>query len=97
VITKFNLFMLTLAHSAVTEPQRSELRRLVGRVGQYDGLALVFGGVCLLLLATVRFVRTARLLDRQPGFTAASVRTELILSAWLLVLIVSYSLYLALS
>ena len=63
VIEKFNVFMLTLASTAVAQGQRSELARLFGRVGRYDGLALIFGGVCLATLATVRFIRTAQLLD----------------------------------
>jgi putative membrane protein len=97
VIEKFNLFMLTLASTAVAPGQRSELASMVGRVGRYDGLALIFGGVCLVVLATVRFIRTARLLDDAQMHSAKNARTELILSGWLVLMVVSYSVYLAFS
>ena len=97
VIEKFNVFMLTLASTAADQGQRSELPRLFGHVGRYDGLALIFGGVCLVLLATARFVRTARLLDDAQLHSAKNVRTELILSGWLVLMVVSYSVYLAFS
>ncbi len=97
VIAKFNLFMLTLASTAIGQGQRSELASLFGRVGRYDGLALIFGGVCLVVLATVRFIRTARLLDDAQMHSAKNVRTELILSGWLVLMVVSYSVFLAFS
>lgn len=97
VIAKFNLFMLTLASTAIGQGQRSELASLFGRVGRYDGLALIFGGVCLVVLATVRFIRTARLLDDAQMHSAKNVRTELILSGWLALMVVSYSVFLAFS
>lgn len=95
VIAKFNLFMLTLASTAIGQGQRSELASLFGRVGRYDGLALIFGGVCLVVLATIRFIRTARLLDDAQMHSAKNVRTELILSGWLVLMVVSYSVFLA--
>ena len=97
VIEKFNVFMLTLASTAVAQGQRSELARLSGRVGRYDGLALILGGVGLVALATVRFIRTARLLDDAQMHSAKNVRAELILSGWLVLMVVSYSIYLAFS
>jgi inner membrane protein YidH len=97
VIEKFNLFMLTLASTAVAQGQRSELAGLVGRIGRYEGLALIFGGICLVVLATVRFIRTARLLDDTQMHSAKNVRTELILSGWLVLMVVGYSVYLAFS
>lgn len=97
VIEKFNLFMLTIANSALAEgPHRSQLERLAARFGRYDGLALILGGVILIALATARFVRTTRLLDDPLTHPAGSVRFELILSAWLALLVASYTVYLAL-
>jgi|SRR5580698_1318083 putative membrane protein len=96
VIEKFNIFMLTVASAALGEPaQRAELARLSGRLGRYDGLALIFGGVALVVLATTRFVRTTRLLDDTKMYSASSVRSELLLSAALVLLVASYSIYLA--
>src|SRR5262250_3077372 len=64
VIEKFNLFLLTIASAGRgTEVHRSQLAALSGRIGRYDGLVLIFGGVGLVILATARFVRITRLLD----------------------------------
>jgi putative membrane protein len=97
VIEKFNLFMLTLATAASANDawDKAQFARASGRVGRYDGLVLILGGVTMVVLATVRFVRTSRLLDDTKMHAASSVRTELILSAALVLLVSSYSLYLA--
>ena len=96
VIEKFNLFMLTIAQAAGDELQHSRLAALgSGRMGRYDGVVLIFGGVALVVLATTRFVRTTRLLDDAQVHSASSVRTELILCAALVLLVSSYSIYLA--
>jgi putative membrane protein len=98
VIEKFNLFLLTLAEAGLrNEVQRSQLASLSGRIGRYDGLVLILGGVALVIVSTVRFVRTTRLLDDAQMHAASSVRTELVLSAALVLVVASYSLYLAFS
>jgi putative membrane protein len=95
VIEKFNLFMLTLAGAAFGDLHRAQLATLAGRMGRYDGLVFILGGAGLILLAIVRFVRTARMIDDAQPHSASSIRTELILSAWLVLLVTSYSVYLA--
>ena len=96
VIEKFNLFMLTLASAALgADLHRTRLAALAGRVGRYDGLVLILGGVGLVVLSTARFVRTTRLLDDPQLHSASSVRTELVLSACLVLIVTSYSIYLA--
>jgi putative membrane protein len=96
VIEKFNLFILTLAATALTDAtRRMQLATLSGRVGRYDGLALIAGGVALVVLATVRFVRITRFLDDGQAHAPADVRTELTLSAVLVLLIAGYGVYLA--
>jgi putative membrane protein len=98
VIEKFNLFLLTMATAGLTsEVHRSQLAALSGHMGRYDGLVLIFGGVGLVILATMRFVRITRLLDDSQMHSASSVRTELILCAALVLVVTSYSLYLAFS
>ncbi|HEY6823588.1 MAG TPA: DUF202 domain-containing protein [Steroidobacteraceae bacterium] len=98
VIEKFNLFLLTLAEAGLSnEVHRSQLASLSGRIGRYDGLVLIAGGVALVVVATVRFVRTTRLLDDAQAHAASSVRTELVLCAALVLVVASYSLYLAFS
>jgi putative membrane protein len=96
VIEKFNLFLLTIAAAGLgTELHRSQLATLSGRLGRYDGMVLIFGGVVLVILSTARFVRITRLLDDPQVYSASSVRSELILSAALVLVVASYSVYLA--
>jgi len=98
VVEKLNLFLLMLATAGMrNELQRSQLASVSGRVGRYDGLVLILGGVALVVVATVRFVRTTRLLDDAQVHAASSVRTELVVSAALVLVVMSYSLYLAFS
>jgi putative membrane protein len=67
------------------------------RTGVDEGLLLILGGVALVVLATTRFVRITRLLDDAQVHSASNVRTELTLSAVLVLVVASYSLYLAFS
>ena len=98
VVEKFNLFLLTMAAAGLgSEAHRTQLAVLSGRMGRYDGLVLIFGGVALVIIATLRFMRITRLLDDSQTHSASSVRTELILSAALVIVVTSYSVYLALS
>jgi putative membrane protein len=97
VVEKFNLFLLTMATALGGELRRSQLAALSGRMGRYDGLVLIFGGIGLVVLATVRFVRTTRFLDDAQKHSAQDIRTELVLSAALVLLVSSYAIYLTLS
>ena len=97
VIEKFNLFLLTLAGTAVGDVHHPQVATLAGRIGRYDGLAFIVGGVGLVILAIVRFVRTTRMIDDARPYSVQSIRTELVLSAWLVLLVAGYSLYLAFS
>lgn len=94
VIEKFNLFLLTLARTAGLD-NRLRLERVAGSFGRYEGLAFIGGGIALIALATVRFARTTTLIDDTKTHPAGSLRAELIVSATLIVLIASYSIYLA--
>ena len=58
VVEKFNLFVLTLARSLVGDQHTAQLQRLSGGVSQYEGLAFITCGLLLIVLATVRFMRT---------------------------------------
>jgi inner membrane protein YidH len=94
VIEKFNLFLLAIAAGALSE-RSAQLVKFSGRGGRYDGLALIFGGIALVVLSTVRFVRITRLLDDSAVHDASSVRTELMLCAFLVLVVASYGIYLA--
>jgi putative membrane protein len=96
VVEKFNLFMLTVTGAALGHAlPPGELAHLSGQFGRYDGLVLVLGGAALVVLATARFVRTTRLLDEPQAHQARTGRLELILCGWLVLVVASYSLYLA--
>ena len=97
VIEKFNLFVLTVASSTSAEvAHRLQLERLSGPLGRYGGLALIFGGLAHIVVATARFVRTGRLLEDPETHSASSVRAELILSFVLVLLVAGFSTYLVL-
>ena len=96
VIEKFNLFVTMIASSTEGGTlHRLQLEKLAGSFGRYDGLAFIFSGVGIIVLATARFVRTTRRLDEPAEHSAKSVRAELVLAAVLVLLIASYSVYLA--
>jgi putative membrane protein len=95
VIEKFNLFLSTIAGGTLDgAPQRAQ-QLASTPLGRYEGLAFMFGGVAIIVLATLRFVRTTRLLDDAETHFASNVRAELILSAALIILAAVYSIYLA--
>jgi putative membrane protein len=97
VIEKFNLFVLTISSSASTEVAlRSQLERLSVPLGHYGGIALIIGGLALIVAATARFVRTGRLLDDPEMHSAGDVRAGLILSVVLVLFVSALSAYLVL-
>ena len=78
-------------------PRRQTLEKVAGPIGRYEGLALIFVGIALIIVAAVRFIRTGRLIDDEQTHSAGSVRAELVLSAVLAVLVAGYTIYVALS
>jgi putative membrane protein len=97
-IEKFNLFLLMVAPTGLgSDARHAQLADVSGRIGRYEGLVLILGGVGIVILATLRFMRITRLLDDSQVHSASSVRTELIMSAALVLVVTSYSLYLAFS
>ena len=97
VIEKFNLFVRLALGRTAGLGNGQLLHRLGGSLGRYEGLAFIGGGLALIVLATARFARTTALIDDPKMHLASSVRAELIISAALIVLIASYSIYLALN
>jgi putative membrane protein len=87
--------VLTLARAATGLGNSLRIDRLAGSLGRYEGLAFMAGGIALIAVATTRFARTTALIDDPKMHPASSIRTELIVSATLIVLIASYSIYLA--
>ncbi len=98
VIEKFDLFLITLERTAVGLGSRIKVAHLSGGpLGRYDGLAFIGVGIVIIVLATVRFMRTTALIDDPKPHRATGVRTELVVSAILVVLVASYSIYLAIT
>ena len=98
VIEKFNLFILTVASvTSLDAARRLQLERLSGPFGRYDGLVTILLGLALILVATLRFVRTARQLDDEVAHSTASIRGELFLSAALTLLVVALCAYIGFS
>jgi putative membrane protein len=98
VIEKLNLFVLAVARtSAVDAASRERLERLSGPIGRYDGLALIVVGIVLIVVAAVRFIRIERLIDDRDEHAVGSARTEMIVSAVLVLIVAGLSIYLAVS
>lgn len=82
VMEKFNLFLV-----ATGAPETAgRIERLAGPFGRYDGLALMLVGIVLIVVAALRFLRTARLIDAPELYPGGAARAELLLAAALALL-----------
>ena len=98
VIERFNLFLVSLLDAASLDPiRRSQLERLSGPSARYQGLALIVVGIVLLIVATIRFVRTERLLADPNAHPISGTRMEVLLSAALVVIVAGLGALLALA
>jgi putative membrane protein len=98
VIEKFNFFLVSLLDAAPLDPiRRAQLERLSGPSTRYQGLALIVVGIVLLVVATVRFVRTERLLAEPTAHPISGTRVEVLLSATLVVIVAGLGALLAFS
>ncbi len=96
VIEKFKLFLLALSDSV--SPQMSEhlhLARLSGPLGHYGGVALVYGGLLLIITATLRFVQTTMLLAQQAEHRPGAKAVGLAILTVLLILIAAFAAFVA--
>jgi putative membrane protein len=98
VIEKFNIFVLSLLDAASLDPmQRLQLERLSGPSTYFQGLALIVVGIVLLVVATIRFVRTERLITEPSTHPISGTRIEVLLSAALVVIVAGLGALLALA
>jgi len=98
VIEKFNLFLVSLLDAASLDPmRRSQLERLSGASTHYEGLALIAAGIVLIVVATIRFVRTEKLLADPKAHTISGTRIEVLLSVALVVIVTGLGALLALA
>ena len=94
LIEKFKLFAATAAEAThLDEPLRLELENFSGSFTQGAGRWLTVLGIGFMAIATVRFVRTARMLDDQK-IHPFGVFTDAALSAILATLLAAISIYL---
>jgi putative membrane protein len=95
VIERFNLFLLSIAGVVTENADRLRIHRFDSPAGRYGGSALVCVGVTLIVISTVRFIHTARLLSRDEPYTAHSTVVSLYVLAALLLAVAAFSAYLA--
>ncbi|MFO1126798.1 MAG: DUF202 domain-containing protein [Methylocystis sp.] len=95
VIERFNLFLLSIAGVVTENADRLRIHRFDSPAGRYGGAALVCVGVTLIVISTVRFIHTARLLSRDEPYTAHSTVVSLYVLAALLLAVAAFSAYLA--
>ena len=96
VMEKFNLFLVAVAATASPEIAR-RVERLAGPFGRYDGLALMLVGIALIVISTLRFLRTQRLIDAAERYSGSGGRAEILLAAVLAVLASAFCLYLVIA
>jgi len=91
VVEKFNLFMVALASTAAAGAGRGiGTERLTGPLRRYEGLALMLVGVILIVIGELRFTRNKRLINDAERHITADVRTELIVTTVLVLLVAAY-------
>ncbi len=96
VIEKFKLFLLALSESVSPQlSERLQLSRLSGPLGHYGGVALVYGGLLLIVIATLRFVRTSMLLAEATEHTSRATGVELALLTTLIIFIAGFAAFVA--
>jgi inner membrane protein YidH len=94
LIEKFKLFAATAAKATnLDEPLRLQLEKFSGSFSQGAGRWLTVLGISFMAIATVRFIRTARMLDDQK-MHPFGVLTDVALSAILAAFLAGISIYL---
>jgi putative membrane protein len=95
VVEKFNLFLIALASTASSSAaNRLWTSRIESTLGRYDGIVLIIIGVTLVLIAGIRFVRTARLIDDPEPRPVADTQAEVIFSVVLAFVMAAAAIYL---
>ena len=97
VVEKFNLFVRTMAEANGSGNVNGlHLERFSGAFSHYDGLALIFIGMAVIILSLFRFVRTSRMIDDQQSHAAGGIKAELVLAVVLGLIVMSMTAYFAL-
>lgn len=95
VIERFDLFLLTAAKALSEEVvDLLRLRRLADPFGRYGGLGLIFAGLALIVISTLRFLQRERLLSSGESRPYGFARIELALLVALTLFLAAFSVYL---
>ncbi len=94
VIEKFNVMVEAIANTASpAAAQKLLIRRLAAPMGRFDGIALILVGIGLIVIAGIRYARTAQLIDRQDYMQAGSGRTAMVLTVLLALLAAGFCVF----
>jgi putative membrane protein len=91
VVERFDVF---LRRARMSPPARAGLF-LSTRLGEVVGLALMAAGLALVIVATMRFLRTRRQIDEATARLESGSRLDLALAAMLFLLGCALAIYLA--
>ena len=98
LIEKFNVMVEAIATTtAPAATQRLLIERVATPLGRYDGIALMLVGIGLIIVAGIRYARTARLIDQPQPMTVGSGRTEMALTILLALLAGGFCLFVVLT
>ncbi|QGM99167.1 YidH family protein [Methylocystis parvus] len=95
VIERFNLFLIALASASGAAPAMHGFRQFATPSGRYGGMALVGAGVLMIVIATIRFLQTARLLEDGSDHPPRRIRTTLFALSAIVMGVAFFSGYLA--
>ncbi|HEY3637952.1 MAG TPA: DUF202 domain-containing protein [Rhizomicrobium sp.] len=97
VVEKFYLVLIQLARAdALPTGEHTRAPVATWESGRFDGATLIIVGLAIIVVASIRFVRTSHMLHDQRLFTEGTTRPEVILSVILVVIVAAISAHLAL-
>lgn len=94
LIEKLNVFILATSEVAPRAAASHWVSRLTGPIGRYDGLALIAIGIVVLIVAAIRFAKTAREIEQGRPLARRSFMAEYVLTTVVAFLAASYCIYL---
>jgi putative membrane protein len=96
LIEKFNVMVEAISNVASpAAAQKLLIERLTAPLGRYDGIALMLIGISLIIIAGLRYARTAKLIDQPQSMTVGSGRVEMVLTILLALLAGGFCLFVA--
>ncbi|MGJ0392927.1 MAG: YidH family protein [Methylocystis sp.] len=95
VIERFNLFLTAVAAGAGAEMSALRIHRLESAAGKHGGTLLIAAGVALVVLATVRFLQTTRLLEKEEAHRPQATHPTLLALSALILAVAGFAAYLA--